>query len=415
MAENYYKLEREILSAVREAGTVVEREFPSGQEALTPEQGQLWNGIRDMVFMLNGKLFEARTLRDCALDAYLANGYVPQDKEKVTEALDQWLTLCKQVIDGRLAAKNELEEQFRSIMDQAKYVSFEVLRERTVQRILAQPAENQKELCEFYQTYAGFWGSLDIANGCYEVVENRLHALIGHQADFFWLYEQLSDYRSRFVLVSFLHYWLCYDRSSIRDMREFAFRDYFDLDLYTPEKEEVFVDLGAYTGDTVEDYLAVFPSYRKFYCFEMSDSNVGELQRKLQGRENIQVIPKAVGAEKGVMKMWIDPGVSSENSIGHQSIDSVEREVEVTTVDDEIPEKVTTIKMDIEGAEQGALLGCRRHILEDHPKLLICVYHNNEDIWKIPRMIHELSPDYKFYLRSNGYQWGPSEIVLFGV
>ena len=71
------------------------------------------------------------------------------------------------------------------------------------------------------------------------------------------------------------------------------------------------------------------------------------------------------------------------------------------------------IKMDIEGAEKDALKGCARHIREEHPKLLISVYHNNEDIWRIPRMIHEMDDSYRFYLRSNGNQWGPSEIVLF--
>ena len=71
--------------------------------------------------------------------------------------------------------------------------------------------------------------------------------------------------------------------------------------------------------------------------------------------------------------------------------------------------------MDIEGAEQDALLGAARHIREEKPKLLISVYHNNEDIWKIPRMIKDMAVDYQLYLRSNGSQWGPAEILLIAV
>ena len=77
--------------------------------------------------------------------------------------------------------------------------------------------------------------------------------------------------------------------------------------------------------------------------------------------------------------------------------------------------RVTFIKMDIEGAEQDALRGSIRHIQEESPKLLVSVYHNNEDIWKIPRMITDMDSDYQLYLRSNGKQWGPAEIVLLAI
>ena len=70
---------------------------------------------------------------------------------------------------------------------------------------------------------------------------------------------------------------------------------------------------------------------------------------------------------------------------------------------------------DIEGYEQKALLGARGHIVREHPKLLFSVYHNNEDLWKIPRMIHEMSPDYKFYLRFDGSPIYPTEITLFAL
>lgn len=71
----------------------------------------------------------------------------------------------------------------------------------------------------------------------------------------------------------------------------------------------------------------------------------------------------------------------------------------MTTLDQDITEPVTLIKADIEGFEQKALEGAKHHILNDHPKLLFSVYHNNEDLWKIPQRIHQISPEYRFYLR----------------
>ena len=76
---------------------------------------------------------------------------------------------------------------------------------------------------------------------------------------------------------------------------------------------------------------------------------------------------------------------------------------------------MTLIKADIEGAEQHALTGARRHILNDHPKLLISVYHSNEDLWQIPRMILDISRDYTLYLRHHGSPIYPTEITLIAV
>lgn len=104
-----------------------------------------------------------------------------------------------------------------------------------------------------------------------------------------------------------------------------------------------------------------------------------------------------------------------QSTINRITDDPAGEEIEIVSLDEDIREKITLIKMDIEGAEQDALTGCIRHIREEKPKLLISVYHNNEDIWKIPKMIYDMNEDYQFYLRSNGWQWGPAELVLFAI
>ena len=81
----------------------------------------------------------------------------------------------------------------------------------------------------------------------------------------------------------------------------------------------------------------------------------------------------------------------------------------------DIKEPISIIKMDIEGAETKAIIGCQNHIKTDSPKLLISVYHNYEDLWKIPRMIDEMNPDYKFYLRCYGTEVFPTEIILYAI
>ncbi len=47
--------------------------------------------------------------------------------------------------------------------------------------------------------------------------------------------------------------------------------------------------------------------------------------------------------------------------------------------------------------------------------MALSVYHNNEDLWKIPRMIAELCPGCRFYLRYHGGNLWPTEISFLAV
>lgn len=69
--------------------------------------------------------------------------------------------------------------------------------------------------------------------------------------------------------------------------------------------------------------------------------------------------------------------------------------------------------MDIEGFEYEALRGAQRLIGKYQPKLAISVYHNAEDIWKIPKLILEINTNYKIFLRH--YTKGICETIMFFV
>jgi FkbM family methyltransferase len=58
--------------------------------------------------------------------------------------------------------------------------------------------------------------------------------------------------------------------------------------------------------------------------------------------------------------------------------------------------QVDFIKMDIEGAEQEALLGAENLIREFKPKLAISIYHRPDDFWSVPLQIKKINPNYKF-------------------
>ena len=61
--------------------------------------------------------------------------------------------------------------------------------------------------------------------------------------------------------------------------------------------------------------------------------------------------------------------------------------------------QIDLIKMDIEGFEIPAIIGAKKHIINDQPKLAICLYHILSDIWEIPKLIDALLPKHRFYMR----------------
>jgi hypothetical protein len=69
--------------------------------------------------------------------------------------------------------------------------------------------------------------------------------------------------------------------------------------------------------------------------------------------------------------------------------------------------------MDVQGVELKALNGAVKTIMRDRPKLAICVYHKPEDLFKIPKYIKNLVPEYKLYMRHHA--WSLIETVLYAV
>jgi hypothetical protein len=59
----------------------------------------------------------------------------------------------------------------------------------------------------------------------------------------------------------------------------------------------------------------------------------------------------------------------------------------------------TYIKMDIEGSELEAVIGAGGIIKASQPVLAICVYHQQDHLWRIPAALADLTDEYQYYLR----------------
>jgi len=176
---------------------------------------------------------------------------------------------------------------------------------------------------------------------------------------------------------------------------------YFLESLYRIEDREVFVDCGAYTGDTAEQVIRRNPAFSRIVAIEADPENfdcltkwIGTLDTPVASR--ISALNVAVGAKRGKLRFQAGGGEGAKLAADGNVV------VECIPIDELAPAAGSTfIKMDIEGAELDALAGARRSIQKNRPILSICVYHKQDDLWRIPLFIDTLVEDYRFFLRAH--------------
>lgn len=185
--------------------------------------------------------------------------------------------------------------------------------------------------------------------------------------------------------------------------------EYFDVKELNYTQDEVFVDCGAYIGDTIDSFCNYVGKYQKIIAIEPDEYNCKKIKEYVEDRhlDSVWVINAAVGNENKVVA-FDQQGTtgSAVKSEGNNSINLIR-------LDDVIKEKITFLKMDIEGFELDALKGANVLITTYKPKLAICIYHKCEDPLSITEYLAKLVPEYKFYMRH--YTDSQHETVLYAV
>ncbi len=232
-----------------------------------------------------------------------------------------------------------------------------------------------------------------------------------HNDEFTRTFDLLEDELSKNIMVGFIN-------SRISgyscDIRQYTIDEsYFPKGVVSLENNEVFLDCGAFDGDTIEIFKEQMKlankTYNKIYGFEPDKENFKKL--KENNINDKKVLPLNVGVfdKEDILSFC------SEATGGSCVSENGTTTIEVNKIDNLIPNdtKVTMIKMDLEGVELEALAGAKDVILKDKPKLAIAVYHNVDDLIEIPKYIQSLVPDYKFYLRAQCYD--SVDVTLFAV
>jgi FkbM family methyltransferase len=173
---------------------------------------------------------------------------------------------------------------------------------------------------------------------------------------------------------------------------------YFPSDLIRIGVNEVFVDCGAYDGDTVRDFIGHSGGhFRSIYAFEADQKNFAKLKNfvdSLPGDLRARVMPVDVAlSDRAGFLHFAETGTAG-SAVSREGV-----RVKSAALDEVVAEPPTWIKMDIEGSEPAALRGARKLISANAPILSICVYHSQSHLWSIPLQIMSMHSSYKLYLR----------------
>lgn len=167
------------------------------------------------------------------------------------------------------------------------------------------------------------------------------------------------------------------------------------------EKGDVVVDGGACYGDTAL-YFA-HNTQSKVFSFEFLDENINIFNKNMdlnpKYKDYVTLVPKPLSKVSGEKLYAISNGPGT--SVTKQYKDGA-KEFETISIDDFVAqnriEKIDFIKLDVECSEEAVLRGAIKTIRKFKPKLAICVYHKEDDLWTIPQLIKEILPEYKLYL-----------------
>lgn len=189
---------------------------------------------------------------------------------------------------------------------------------------------------------------------------------------------------------------------------------YFVKNIISLSNAEVFVDCGAFTGDSIRRFLkACKNTYKKIVAIEASPKTF--LQLQMNDFANCVYLNMGVWNKKETLCFSSESKETDHLLSSHVSskkMNTIQIPVEAL---DQIPScsDMTFLKMDIEGAELNALKGAEATIRKQLPVLAISIYHSDQDLLDIPCWIMSLGLNYKYYIRHHGF--ASIDVVFYAV
>lgn len=244
-----------------------------------------------------------------------------------------------------------------------------------------------------------------------------------HTAEILTCYDMLEDLESKRIYTDIIlsHIQGKYPMPENRayDNAYFAIERFKQMD-----RSEIFVDCGAYVGDTLEKYIWNRDGiFKKIIAFEPDADNYVAMNRRVHRlreewnikEDAIVLFPYGV-ADQSTTSVF----EAYDNGLGSKFVKITEAagdSVQIVSLDEEVADAYSFLKADIESYEYKMLLGAEKGIKKNKPLLAICIYHNAVDLYTIPLLIKSMVGDYRMAVRHHSntladtvlYCWIPEE------
>jgi len=227
-----------------------------------------------------------------------------------------------------------------------------------------------------------------------------------HKKELLQCFDLLEDADSQEV---YSHLIMCRLKGQYPDDRFISSGQYFQLrEFYQRNPNEIFVDCGAFVGDTVERYLWKKDGvFHKIIAFEPDAANYRAMEARIDRLKKewntppfaFETYPYGISDQSAALKVTRNAANNGLSSKIVEASSSEGEECRIIAIDDFIKEPFTFLKADIESYEYKMLSGAKNSIAKWHPLLAICIYHSSADLYDIPLLIQSIEPKYKMKIR----------------
>ncbi len=225
-----------------------------------------------------------------------------------------------------------------------------------------------------------------------------------HENEFNEVFESLEDDMSRKTYEDVINFKISGKIEYLNDCttsKDEVYESIIDL-----KPDCTFVDMGAYKGDTIEEFLSAMNKknldYKAVYAFEPNFKNYGKLVKnsEVMGLHDATLINGCSTDCSKTLRFTKNEGrMARTDESGELLIEGYAAD-DVVKAEDRLNQVI--LKLDTEGTEKEALDGSKALIVKG-ADILCALYHRNEDMFAIPLQIKAMNPNLKLYIRHRLY------------